>query len=69
MNQEKMKNIIILKDLESNLLEEAILILKDNNQVNKNKMEEYAKEEGKNFINEFIKQKNKKDKKKKYLFF
>ena len=31
MNQEKLKNIIILKDLPSNLIEEAIIILKDNN--------------------------------------
>ena len=40
MNQEKLKNIIILKDLPSNLIEEAIIILKDNNSKDKKKMEE-----------------------------
>lgn len=69
MNQEKLKNIIILKDLKSNIIEEAIIILKDNNSSNKKKKEEYAKIEGKNIINQYIEENNKKNKKKKYLFF
>ncbi len=71
MNQEKLKNIIILKDLPSNLVEEAIIILKDNNQSNKNKMEEYAKEEAKGIVTQYLKdiKKNKKRSKKKIKLF
>ena len=53
MNQEKLKNIIILKDLPSNLIEEAIIILKDNNSKDKKKMEEYSGSEAKNLIKEY----------------
>jgi hypothetical protein len=71
MNQEKLKNIIILKDLPSNLIEEAIIILKDNNSKDKKKMEEYSGSEAKNLIKEYFeseKIKTKKGKKKIYLF-
>lgn len=71
MNQEKLKNIIILKDIPSNLIEEAIIILKDNNPKDKKRMEEYAKKEGKNVIKEYFQQqkiKNKKNKRKTYIF-
>ena len=54
MNQEKLKNIIILKDLPSNLIEEAIIILKDNNSKDKKKMEEYSGSEAKNLIKEYF---------------
>lgn len=71
MNQEKLKNIIILKDLPSNLIEEAIIILKDNNSKDKKKMEEYSGSEAKNIIKEYFekeKLRSKKGKKKIYLF-
>ncbi len=70
MNQEKLKNIIILRDIPSNLVDEAIIILKDNNQVNKKRMEDYAKDEGKNIIKEFLNgQKSPKTNNKKKLYF
>lgn len=71
MNQEKLKNIIILKDIQSNLIEEAIIILKDNNPKDKKRMEEYARKEGRNIIKEYFdkeKIKNKKSKNKIYIF-
>lgn len=71
MNQEKLKNIIILKDVPSNLIDEAIIILKDNNQKDKKRMEEYARKEGKNIIREYFNKeqiKSKKSRKKIYLF-
>lgn len=71
MNQEKLKNIIILKDIPSNLIEEAIIILKDNNSKDKKRMEEYARKEGKSIIKEYFNQekiKIKKSRKKTYLF-
>ncbi len=71
MNQEKLKNIIILKEVPSNLIEEAIIILKDNNQTNKKRMEEYAKGEGKQIIKEYLEKeysKKSKSKKRIYLF-
>ena len=55
MNQEKLKNIVVLRDIPSNLVEEAIIILKDNNQINKKKLEEYAKDDGKNIVKEYLK--------------
>lgn len=60
MNQEKVRNTIILKDIPSNIIDEAIIILKDNNQSNKKKMHEYAREEGKIIIEEYIKKQPKK---------
>lgn len=71
MNQEKFKNIIILKDIPSNLIEEAIIILKDNNAKDKKKKEEYSREEATNIIKEYISRENvanKKGRKKIYLF-
>jgi hypothetical protein len=71
MNQEKLKNIIILKDVPSNLIDEAIIILKDNNSKDKKRMEEYARKEGKNIVKEYFNKeqiKNKKSRKKIYLF-
>lgn len=71
MNQEKLKNIIILKDLPSNLIEEAIIILKDNNSKDKKKMEEYSGSEAKNIIREYFEKekiRSKKGKKKIYFF-
>ena len=35
MNQSKVKNMVVLKDLPSNIVEEAIVILKTNKQVKK----------------------------------
>ncbi len=72
MYQEKMKNIIILKDVPSNLIDEAIIILKENNANNKKRREEYAKDEAKNIIKEYIENDrkiNKKFKRKKYILF
>lgn len=71
MNQEKLKNIIILKDLPSNLIEEAIIILKDNNPKDKKKMEEYSKSEARDIIKNYFnktKIEKKKSKKKIYIF-
>ena len=71
MNQEKLKNIIILKDLPSNLIEEAIIILKDNNSKDKKKMEEYSKSEARDIIKNYFnktKIEKKKSKKKIYIF-
>lgn len=44
MNIENMKNIVILKDLPSNMVEEAIVILKPNIKVEQIKKEEKKKE-------------------------
>lgn len=71
MNQEKLKNIIILKDLPSNLIEEAIIILKDNNAKDKKRMEEYSKSEATEIIKNYFKTakiEKKKNKKKIYIF-
>lgn len=44
MNIENMKNIIVLKDLPSNILDEAIVILKPNIKLESNQKEEKKKE-------------------------
>ena len=40
MNKEKLNNIVILKEIPSNLIDEAIIILKSNNSSNKKKIED-----------------------------
>lgn len=42
MQINKLNNIVFLKDLESNIIEEAFVVLKDN--VNLNQFEKYSKE-------------------------
>lgn len=59
MNNLDMKNIIVLKDLPSNTIDEAIVILKDNKIKNKNKIEDESIsaniiEEAQNVIAEYI---------------
>ena len=44
MNKENMKNMVVLKDLPSNIVEEAIIILKPNVKVNNINTKENAKE-------------------------
>ena len=50
MNKEKLNNIVILKEIPSNLIDEAIIILKSNNSLNKKKIEDYAKLEGMDIV-------------------
>ena len=53
MNKEKLNNIVILKEIPSNLIDEAIIILKSNNSSNKKKIEDYAKLEGMNIVKKY----------------
>lgn len=72
MNKEKLNNVIILNSIPSNLIEEAILILKPVDLQNKKKVEEYARLEGSDFIKDFIKKEEKRKKRKKrknYMLF
>lgn len=39
MQEKNLKNIVVLKDLQSNLIEEAIIILKDNKKTSASKIE------------------------------
>lgn len=71
MNKGQMKNIVVLKDLESNIVDEAIVILKNNSNIkkketienknNKNLTEgensnyDFVVKEAENIINEYIK--------------
>ena len=57
---EDMRNIVVLKDLPSNLVEEAIIVLKQNQKIKKPK---YVKNKGK------TKKKKKKQKKEKYKIY
>lgn len=70
MNKEKLNNIVILKEIPSNLIEEAIIILKSNNSSNKKKIEDYAKLEGMDIVKNYLKEEQykRKLKKKKYIF-
>lgn len=70
MNKEKLNNVIILNSIPSNLIEEAILILKPADTHSKKKVEEYARLEGGDFIREYLKKeekRRKRNKKKKYF--
>lgn len=71
MNKEKLNNVIILNSIPSNLIEEAIFILKPVDIQSKKKIEEYAKLEGRDFVREYLKNEEKTKKKhkiKKILF-
>ena len=57
MNMSDMKNMIVLKNLPSNLVDEAIIILKENKKIHKYEMAD-AKEENSKEEN---KERNKKD--------
>ena len=56
MEASKLKNMVILKNLPSNLVEEAIVILKENKKVkklekiDKNKKTEYKRENKKDYV-------------------
>ena len=53
MNQSSLKNMVVLKNLPSNLVEEAIIILKANKKIKKlEKIEKNKKVEEKNIIKE-----------------
>ena len=69
MNKEKLNNVIILNSIPSNLIEEAILILKPVDLQNKKKVEEYARLEGSDFIKDFIKKEEKQKNRKKRKFY
>ena len=56
MNKEKLNNIVILKEIPSNLIDEAIIILKSNNSLNKKKIEDYAKLEGMDIVKNYLKE-------------
>ena len=45
MNKSNMKNMVVLKDLPSNIVEEAIVVLKNNAKVNKKQFSKKAKKE------------------------
>ena len=62
MNNEKLNNVIILKGIPSNLIEEAILILKPTDIQSKKKVEEYARLEGTDFVKEYLQSEEKKKK-------
>ena len=55
MNKEKLNNIVILKEIPSNLIDEAIIILKSNNSLNKKKIEDYAKLEVMDIVKNYLK--------------
>lgn len=70
MNKEKLNNIVILKEIPSNLIDEAIIILKSNNSLNKKKIEDYAKLEGMDTVKNYLKEeKHKRSLKKKKIYF
>lgn len=70
MNKEKLNNIVILREIPSNLIEEAIIILKSNNSSNKKKIEDYAKLEGMDIVKNYLKEEQYKRKiKKKKIYF
>ena len=69
MNKEKLNNVIILNSIPSNLIEEAIFILKPTDIQSKKKIEEYAKLEGRDFVREFLKNEEKTKKKHKIKKF
>lgn len=54
MNKEKTNNIVMLKEIPSNIIEEAIIILKSNSRYNKKKVEDYAKLEGMELVKEYL---------------
>ena len=54
MNKEKTKNIVLLKEIPSNIIEEAIIILKTNSKYNKKKAEDYAKLEGMELVRKYL---------------
>ncbi len=71
MNKEKINNIVILKEIQSNIIDEAIFILKTNSNQNKKRAENYAKLEGTEIIKRYLQEEKiekKAKKRKKYLF-
>ncbi len=61
MNKEKINNIVILKNMPSNIVDEAILILKNTDSQNKKKVEEYAKIEGADLVEKYLKTETRKN--------
>ena len=71
MNKEKINNIVILKEIQSNIIDEAIFILKTNSNQNKKRAENYAQLEGTEIIKRYLQEEKiekKAKKRKKYLF-
>lgn len=71
MNKEKTKNIVMLKEIPSNIIEEAIIILKPNSKYNKKKVEDYAKLEGMDLVRKYLRDvefEKRKRRKKMYLY-
>ena len=71
MNKEKTKNIVMLKEIPSNIIEEAIIILKSNSKYNKKKVEDYEKLEGMELVREYLRDmdtEKRKKRKKLYLY-
>ena len=71
MNKEKTKNIVMLKEIPSNIIEEAIIILKSNSKYNKKKVEDYAKLEVMELVREYLRDmdtEKRKKRKKLYLY-
>ena len=71
MNKEKTKNIVMLKEIPSNIIEEAIIILKSNSKYNKKKVEDYSKLEGMELVREYLRDmdtEKRKKRKKLYLY-
>ena len=64
MNNQGLKNIVVLRDLPSNLIEEAIIVLKENKKIHKYQISNLENKNNGNNKNKIDKTKNKKDNKK-----
>ena len=63
MNNQGLKNIVVLRDLPSNLIEEAIIVLKENKKIHKYQISNLENKNKINNKNKIDKTKNKKDNK------
>ena len=63
MNNQGLKNIVVLRDLPSNLIEEAIIVLKENKKIHKYQISNLENKNNGNNKNKEDKTKNKKDNK------
>ena len=63
MNNQGLKNIVVLRDLPSNLIEEAIIVLKENKKIHKYQISNLENKNNGNNKNKIDKTKNKKDNK------
>ena len=63
MNNQGLKNIVVLRDLPSNLIEEAIIVLKENKKIHKYQISNLENKNNGNKKNKIDKTKNKKDNK------